>query len=319
MSSDPTSPDSWRTGPGEPIHFFDRASGEIREEAIYGESAVRWAYENALGRVALNSVVSRAFFSRLYGWLMDRPRSREKVAPFIAEYELDPAEFADAAESFASFNEFFVRRLKPEARPIDPDENSVVFPADGRHLGFSDLSQLPGIYAKGQKLSLTDLLGSAELAERFARGSLVISRLCPVDYHRFHFCAAGTPGSPQLLNGPLFSVSPIALRRRIEILAENKRVLTRLASERFGEILILEIGATNVGSIVQTAESGKPIAKGDEKGYFAFGGSMTMLLFEPGRVQLDADLLKQSAHGHELYARMGERLGVAMGGSEIGR
>ena len=319
MSSDPTSPDSWRTGPGEPIHFFDRASKEIREEAIYGEGAVRWAYENALGRVALKSVVSRAFFSRLYGWLMDRPGSREKVAPFIAEYGLDPAEFADAADSFASFNEFFVRRLKPEARPIDPDENSAVFPADGRHLGFSDLSQLPGIYAKGQELSLSDLLDSAELAERFARGSLVISRLCPVDYHRFHFCAAGTPGPPQLLNGPLFSVSPIALRRRIEILAENKRVLTRLASERCGEILILEIGATNVGSIVQTAESGKPIAKGDEKGYFAFGGSMTMLLFEPGRVQLDADLLEQSAQGRELYARMGERLGVATGGSEIGR
>ncbi len=302
--------DGWRTGRGEPVRYFDRATGEIREEAIYGEGAVRWAYENALGRVALDAFVSRLFFSRLYGWLMDRPGSRKKIASFIAQYGLDPAEFLDPTESFGSFNEFFVRRLRPEARPIDPDDSSVVFPADGRHLGFPDLSEVPGIFAKGQRLSLVELLGDPALAERYARGSLVISRLCPVDYHRFHFCAAGIPGEPEVINGPLFSVSPIALRRRIEILAENKRVLTRFDSERFGEILILEVGATNVGSIVQTAEPGKAVAKGDEKGYFAFGGSMTLLLFEPGRVELASDLVEQTARGRELYARMGERLGT---------
>ncbi|MCB1230131.1 MAG: phosphatidylserine decarboxylase [Verrucomicrobiae bacterium] len=302
--------ENWRTGRGEPVFYFDRASGEIREEAIYGEKPVRFAYENALGRLALDSVVSRAFFSRLYGWLMDRPGSRKKIAPFIARYGLDPGEFAAPAESFGSFNEFFVRHLKPEARPVDEAENVAVFPADGRHLGFPDLSDLPGIYAKGQRLSLVELLGDPELADRYARGALVISRLCPVDYHRFHFCAAGVPGEPELINGPLFSVSPIALRRRIEILAENKRVLTRFQSDRFGEILILEIGATNVGSIIQTAEPGTPVAKGAEKGYFAFGGSMTMLLFEPDRIELAGDLVEQSRQGRELYARMGERLGI---------
>lgn len=300
-------------GAGEPVTYWDREAGEIRAEAIYGEASLRWVYENALGRLALESVVKRAFFSRLYGRAMDGGRTRRKIAPFIARYGLDPEEFADPVDSYGSFNEFFVRRLKPGVRPIDPAADSVVFPADGRHLGFPDLGEIDGIYAKGQRLPLPELLGDSGLAARYERGSLVISRLCPVDYHRFHFCAAGIPGEPRVINGPLYSVSPIALRRRLEILAENKRVVTRFQSEAFGEILLLEIGATNVGSIVQTAEAGKLVEKGGEKGYFAFGGSMTMLLFEPGRVRLADDLVEQSRQGRELYARMGELMGRRSG------
>lgn len=293
--------------------YFHREEGTIREEAIYGEKSLRWAYENALGRLALESVVKRAFFSRFYGWLMSRPGSRKRIDPFLSEYGLDPDEFADSVDSFESFNAFFVRRLKPSARPIDPASDSVVFPADGRHLGFPDVGELDGIYAKGQQLSLDDLVGGdRDLADRFRRGTLVISRLCPVDYHRFHFAVGGELSEPRVLNGPLYSVSPIALRRRIEILGENKRVMTRLRSEQVGEVLILEIGATNVGSIVQTAAAGGRVEKGEEKGFFAFGGSMTLLLFEPGRVRLEADLVEQSRGGRELYARMGERLGAAI-------
>ena len=299
---------------GDPITFFHRDRGEICEEAIYGEASLRWAYENALGRLALEGVVKRACFSRIYGWLMSRPGSRDRIAPFIEAYGLDPAEFAEPVESYGSFNDFFIRRLKPEARPVDADDGAVVFPADGRHLGFPDLATLDGIYAKGQQLSLDALLGGdTALADRFRRGTLVISRLCPVDYHRFHFPIGGKITDSRILNGPLYSVSPIALRRNLGILGENKRVLTRLNSTCVGEVLILEIGATNVGSIVQTAPvgTGFEVSKGEEKGYFAFGGSMTLLLFEPGRVQLADDLVTQSGEGRELYARMGDRLGTA--------
>lgn len=294
------------------VRYYDRRTGQVCTEQIYGEASLRWVYESSLGRLALEGVVKRASFSRLYGWLMSRPGSRRRIGPFLAQYGVDPAEFADPVESYRSFNDFFVRRLKPEARPIDPDPASVVFPADGRHLGFADVSDLDGIYAKGQRLSLPELFGDASLAARYERGALVISRLCPVDYHRFHFSVAGVPSAPRLVNGPLYSVNPIALRRRIGILAENKRVLTRLVSESVGEALILEVGATNVGSIVQTAQPGAAVVKGAEKGYFAFGGSMTMVFFEPGRVRFDESLVEQSRNGLESYARMGERLGTVV-------
>ena len=109
----------------------------------------------------------------------------------------------------------------------------------------------------------------------------------------------------KLINGPLFSVSPIALRRRLAYLWENKRTITKLETPDLGTVLLLEIGATCVGSILQTFTPGKPVQKGDEKGYFAFGGSSTITIFEPGAVTLAADLVECSAKQTELYAKVG--------------
>lgn len=237
---------------------------------------------------------------------MSTPESAARVDPFIAQYGLDPADFAEPPSSFRSFNEFFYRKLKPEARPIA--DAPIVFPADGRHLGFPDISAISSFFVKGQTFDLPSLLGDAELAKKYAKGTLVLSRLCPVDYHRYHFPAAGTPSETKTLPGPLFSVSPIALAKNLSYLWTNKRTLTRLETEDYGTILIMEIGATCVGSIHQTFTPGQPVAKGAEKGYFAFGGSSTITIFEPGKVTLSPDLLENSAKQTELYARIGSEM-----------
>lgn len=276
---------------------------------MYGEGFLRWSYGNPLGAISLNAFVKRPFFSAWYGRRMSTRESAARVGPFIVEYGLDPKDFAEAAESYGSFNEFFYRKLKSEARPVDADQGSVVFPADGRHLGFEKASEIGGVFVKGQKFDLPLLLGDAELAARYADGALVLSRLCPVDYHRFHFPVAGVPGEARLIEGPLFSVNPIALRQRLAYLWTNKRTITELVTEHFGRVLCMEIGATCVGTIRQTFKPGVPVIKGAEKGYFAFGGSSTMTLFEPGMVRLEADLLENSARQIELYARIGSRMG----------
>lgn len=285
------------------IRFFNRHTGRIETEQVYGEGFLRFIYEHPLGIMPLNVLIKRAAFSKWYGRRMNEPSTRGKIAPFITDYGLDPRDFAEPVESFANFNEFFFRKLKPEARPIDPAP--VVFPADGRHLGFPKISEIDAFFVKGQRFDLRGLLGDDELARRFADGSLVLSRLCPVDYHRFHFPCAGTPGPTETIDGPLYSVSPIALRRHLHYLWENKRTLTRLETPDLGTVLIVEIGATCVGAIHQTYQPGEPVAKGAEKGYFAFGGSSTITIFEPGAVKLADDLLEHSANQTELYARIG--------------
>ncbi len=292
-----------------PIVFFDRYRQTTCTEQVYGDNYLRWTYGTFAGRLALAAVVKRVWFSRWYGWRMDRPASRQKIVPFIEKYGLDADEFARRPDEFANFNEFFYRQLKPEARPVDPDPASVVFPADGRHLCIPDLSRSDGLFVKGEMFDLVTLLGDAALAEQFASGSLVLSRLCPVDYHRYHFPAAGQAGPSRLINGPLYSVNPIALRQNINILATNKRALTILETESLGRVLLLEIGATCVGSICQLYAENSVVAKGDEKGYFRFGGSSTITIFEPGRVAFDDDLLENSAKHRELYARVGDHLG----------
>ncbi len=284
----------------EPIQYLNRENGKLETEQVYGESFLRWAYGNPLGKIALHAFVKRPFFSKWYGRRMDQPKTKERVAPFLETYQLDAADFAK--QNFTSFNDFFYRKLKPEARPLA--EADIVFPADGRHLGFQNASEIEGIFIKGQKFDLPALLGSKKLAAQYENGALLLSRLCPVDYHRFHFPCAGTPGETRMMNGPLFSVSPLALRQRLAYFWENKRTITEIITETMGTVIFMEIGATCVGSIHQTFTPGKPVKKGEEKGYFAFGGSSTILLFEPGIMTLDADLLENSAQMVELYAKV---------------
>lgn len=297
--------------PAEPITFFNRHTGKLDTEAVYGEGFLRFVYENPLGKVALHMLVKRAAFSQWYGWRMDQPKSAAKIAPFIAQYGLDANEFAEPASSFGSFNDFFYRKLKPSARPVDSDPRSIVFPADGRHLLIENIAACDEFFIKGTRFDLAALLGDAALAQKFAHGSMLISRLCPVDYHRFHFPCDGTPDEPELLNGPLYSVSPIALKQLPSILWENKRCLTRIATPTLGEVLFLEVGATCVGSIIHTSTPNAPIRKGDEKGYFRFGGSCVITIFEPGRLAWDADLIEHGKAGREVYARVGERCAVS--------
>ncbi len=295
----------------DPIRYYNRQTGEIEEEAVYGEGFLRFAYGNPLGRLTLWAAVRRAWFSKWYGWRMRRPGSAAKVRPFVDRYGLDPEEFATPMRRFEHFDAFFVRKLRPGRRPVDPDPAALAFPADGRHLAVADLSGCDGLWVKGQRFDLPALLGDPGLAARYEGGSALVSRLCPTDYHRFHFPCAGEAGAPRLINGFLYSVNPVALGRNVSYIWRNKRVCTRVASGAFGEVVMLEVGATCVGGIVQTYNPGA-VGKGDEKGYFHFGGSMTILLFEPGRVVFDADLLEHAAEGREVYARVGERCGIGV-------
>ena len=293
----------------EPIRYYDRYQQAIQTEQVYGEKWLRWAYETRPGRLAVWLFARRAWFSKWYGWKMNKRVSALQIIPFIAKYDIDVDEFEKSAFDFKTFNDFFYRALKPETRPIAAGENIAVFPADGRHLAFPDVDAAEGFYVKGAKFTLAELLGDAALAQQFAGGAMLISRLCPVDYHRFHFPVDGTPGEPRRIKGWLYSVSPVALRLYLRYLIQNKREVTLIDSPQFGTVAMLEVGATNVGAIRQSYMAGRPAAKGTEKGLFAFGGSCVITLFQAGRIRFDDDIVAQSAQCLETYARMGDRLG----------
>ena len=295
----------------ESIKFYNRYTGEIEQEQVLGENYLRWVYGTTLGRVSLHVLIKRAFFSRLMGAMKNTRSSAKTIPDFIEEYCINTDEILEPMESFTCFNDFFFRKLKPGSRPM-PEGNVVVLPADGRHMGWQDAATMQGAFVKGQKFDLPALLGSAELAEKYAHGTVVLSRLCPVDYHRFHFVAEGTPEAAVRIPGPLASVSPYCLRSKLAWLWTNKRELTMLHTERVGDVVQLAVGATGVGAIFQTYEGGKPVAMGDEQGYFAFGGSTVMTFFEPGRIQLADDILRNTAECRETFARQGDLLGTVV-------
>ncbi|MBD5777979.1 phosphatidylserine decarboxylase [Pelagicoccus sp. NFK12] len=294
------------------IRFYNRYSGQEEVEEVYGEGFLRWTYETNMGKIGLWLLAKRAIFSHWYGWRMNKPVSARRIRPFIETYGLDEGEFLEGVETYSSFNDFFYRKLKDSARPLVQGEREIALPADARHLGISNLGEVEGLFAKGQFFDLKALLGSVSLADNYPRGTAVISRLCPVDYHRYHSPVAGKIVEQRLINGPLYSVSPIALRQSMGYLWENKRVLTVIDTPDLGRVCFIAIGATCVGSIFMTAKEGDSVRKGGELGYFAFGGSCVITLFERDRVKLADDLAANGAKQLEVYAKVGDLLGTAV-------
>ncbi len=249
------------------------------------------------------------FFSRIYGAWQKTPFTKKKIRPFIKSFGVDTGDFLEDVTAFKSFNDFFCRKLKPAARPIAPGDDAAIIPADGRYYFYQDISRCAGFIVKDKKFDLPSLLCSQALATKYAAGSMVLARLCPTDYHRFHFPCDCLPGETALINGWLYSVNPLAVKQNIHIFTENRRTLCQLHTQHFGDILFMEVGASNVGSIHQTYAPHQVHAKGDEKGFFSFGGSSLILLFEHGRITFDADLLQATLEGLEIKCLIGQHMG----------
>ena len=198
-----------------------RYNGCMETELVLGDRWLKFIYSSPLGRLPLWLAIKRAWFSKWYGRKMSHPNSKSRIPAFIREFGVDENEFAEPATTHACFNDFFIRRLKKESRPICEGSEKIAFPADGRHLGFQNVSEVPSIFVKGQRFDLPSLFESGELAKPYEKGTLVISRLCPVDYHRFHFPVNGFATQPTLINGSLYSVNPIALRKNISIFGKT--------------------------------------------------------------------------------------------------
>lgn len=287
----------------------DRLTGKCFEEQVYGRNALRFLYGNGTFNALCRDIACCfPWVSALAGRWYKRAQSKKSILPFIEKYGIDPTEFADSVNSYATFNDFFTRKLKPLARPIASGNNVAVMPADGRYLFYPNVHESDGFIVKGKKFSLAELVGENHLDESFQQGSMLIARLCPSDYHRFHFPVDCQAGTPKLINGMLYSVNPWALAKDVTYLTQNKRFVTTLESPQFGKVLYVEIGATNVGSVVQTYNPSLFQSKGNEKGYFEFGASCVVTLFQKGSIRFDQDLLEGPLH-QEVRCLMGQSLG----------
>lgn len=294
------------------IDYIERKTGEILTEKVPGEKYLKFLYYNPLGELPLKFVVRKKFLTEWYGKSMDKKESVKKIPGFIAEAGVNISEAKKKLEEFTSFNDFFYRELKPGARKIDYDENALVTPADGKILAFENLNKEKEFYVKGDKFTLKDFFRDENLAKKYEDGAFVIVRLAPVDYHRFHFPVDGKIGPSHLINGDYYSVSTHAIRKNFRILCENKREYSILETKNFGDIAIVEIGATMVGGIKQTYTPNTHVDKGSEKGYFFFGGSTVILVFEKGKIKIDADLIENTKKGIETKVYMGEKIGTAL-------
>lgn len=297
----------------------DRKTGKLIEEKMptYIRLGIRMLHQNIVTyRTAVDFGYVRNIFQSLtiqQGKKFDSPSSVNNIPHFIKYHKIPVHEIADQLTSFKSFNEFFYRKIKlAEYRPLaSPDDPSVtVSPADCRLNVFESVSEATRLWIKGINFNLNSLLKDEELAKYFDGGSLVIARLAPQDYHRYHSPVDGTVVMNYHIPGTYYTVNPMAVRQKVDVYTENARTVTIIDSPQFGKVAFVSIGAMMVGSIVITPEIGAEVKRMSEIGYFAFGGSTIVLLYaKEANVEFDKDLLANSRDQLETLIKVGESIG----------
>ncbi|KAI9207931.1 phosphatidylserine decarboxylase-domain-containing protein [Polychytrium aggregatum] len=300
----------------------DRTSGQLIEEKMptYIRLGIRLLYQASASRGAIEARSIKSLLKSLsvkQGKEFDDPNSVKEISRFISFHNLSLEEVELPLSEFKNFNEFFYRTLKPGSRTLaSPDSNVAVCAADARTMVFPTIDDATRLWIKGSSFTLSNLLGDARLGEHFADGSAAVFRLAPQDYHRFHSPIDGLQGPTKKIEGTYFTVNPMAVRTSVDVFTENVRTVTVFDSPQFGKVAFVAVGAMLVGSIIHTTKEGQEVSRLDELGYFAFGGSTVIIVFEKGAIQFDSDLVSNSEQKLETLVRVGTSLGVCTAASD---
>ncbi|ETN39966.1 phosphatidylserine decarboxylase [Cyphellophora europaea CBS 101466] len=253
----------------------------------------------------------------------DDPSSKAHIQPFIDSFGLQNA-LSELVEpdptKYATFNDFFARRLKDDARPIDePNQTTVTSsPADCRLTAFTTIEVATKFWVKGANFTMERLFQDQDLAKSFDGGSMVIARLAPQDYHRWHSPVSGTVKSVKEIPGTYYTVNPQAINESgtINVYCENRRSIMVVEIEAGSSVAIVAVGAMLVGSIKYfdgVEKPGAQIQRGQCLGGFYYGGSTVLVFYQKGDLELDEDLVKWSTHPDgpcETYMKVGWRIGA---------
>ena len=283
------------------MKIYDRKTGEYIETVQYGQGKLLFLYNNAFGRLLLKIVINPST-SRFYGWLKKSKSTASSIPAFIEEHGINMDDFED--REYVSFCDFFTRKLRPGARPVDMSASALISPADSKLLVY-DITEDSKMSIKGSEYTVNELVAGKTDISGYNGGKALVFRLCMDDYHRYGFVDNGKVVSSYPVAGKLHTVSSIS--KDYKIFKENSRVVSVLSTENFGEMIQIEVGALLVGRIVN--HDIDVFGKGSEKGYFEPGGSTVIILLRNGAASIDEDILQQSASGIETVVKYGERIG----------
>lgn len=257
---------------------------------------IRLIYENPVGSATLPHLVKRKFLSRLYGMYCQTGMSVKMIPRFIEDYQVD---MDGCAGPYKNFAEFFARE---KTGIVFSDTPGVLgSPCEGIVTAYTDIDPDRAVAAKDTFFSLAELFGDTGLAQAYRGGVMLHIRLTPADYHRMHFFDDGVVTGTKFIDGDLFSVSPVAVARIARLYCRNKRALIFFSSQNFGDIVIVEVGATFVGSIVHLFKDGDHVDRGQQASYFMPGGSLVLVFFKKG-------VFAPLVCGQEKKTRVGEPL-----------
>ena len=284
------------------MKIYDRKTKTYEDIVQYGAGKLDFLYNNPVGRIFLGIAVS-PFVSNIYASKNAKKSSVKKIPAFIKEHNIDMSDYED--REYKSFTDFFTRKIRYGKRPVDMTPGALISPADSKLLVY-EIEKDTVMRIKGRTYTADEILGDSENAKEFAGGYALVFRLTVDDYHRFCYPDKGCLISKRFIKGKLHTVSPVSKNHKIYM--ENTRLVNLLKTEKFGTIAYIEVGAMLIGRIVDNGTD--VFEKGQEKGYFEPGGSTVVILVK--NVEIDKDIMEQSASGIETKVRYGERIGRAL-------
>ncbi len=293
------------------IQFFNKMTGKMDREIVYGDKMVEWLYKSSSGK-ALSEVLVKPWVSKFYGVIQSTSFSRKKISRFVKDFAINledylPEEGRDVKDPYSSFNHFFIRKFKSGLRNFPVSANSMGAPAEARYFAYESIKDDELVPVKGKFLNSKLLLDNEKWRDTFQNGPCLLARLCPVDYHRFHYPDTGKVLDYYTVHGKLHSVNPLALKEKEDIFATNERAVTIIETENFGKLAYVEVGAIMVGKIVQSGNL-RNFKRGDEKGYFLFGGSTVIVLGEKGKWSPTKDMIDNTKNKIETYVHLGSEV-----------
>lgn len=278
--------------------IIDRKSKEVKK--IRENILLIFLYNTVVGRCFLK-ITTRPRISRLSGKYFDSKLSKPIIRRFVLKNEINMDEYIQ--KDYESFNDFFTRKIKHKSRKIINESKTFISPCDAK-LSVYKVSDDLNLKIKRSNYSLNDLLGENVQVSCFNYTYALVFRLGVDDYHRYVFVDDGVMDEYHKINGVLHAVRPIA-QKRYPIFFQNQREWTLLHTKNFGDIVEIEVGSLMVGKIIN--HDIKKFVRGNEKGYFKFGGSTIVLLVND--IEIDEDILENSKNDLETVVKLGEKIG----------
>lgn len=286
------------------IDIFDRKSKKKYVEKSPKSATV--LYKTLIGGVLL-AFATRKTVSKVGSIYMNSKLSTKRIKKFIKKNNINMEDYPK--KKYKSFNDFFTRKIKEGKRPFPKDPNKLISVADSKLLVYK-INEKTEMNIKGKKYNLKELIRDKKLAAQYKNGTCLVFRLTVDDYHRYSFVDDGIVIRNKKINGILHTVGPIAFKR-YKVFKENQREYSVLKTKNFDEVIQMEVGALMVGKIVN--HDIKKFNRGQEKGYFLFGGSTVVLVFKDEVVEVDEDIVLNSDLGIETKVKLGEVIGRKMG------
>lgn len=274
------------------------------KELIITESSktLSFLYKTFLGRCVLKLFTTK-LFSNLIAFYMNSRLSRHKIKSFVKKNEINTFEYE--SKRYKSYNEFFTRKVIPYKRPISSSSNIFISPCDSKLTVYKIESDLT-LNIKDAYYSI-DSLVEKKIVEEYIGGYALVFRLSTDNYHRYCYIDSGTKSKNYFIKGVFHTVQPISLLH-YNFFKTNSREYTILNTKNFGKVIDIDVGAMGVGKIVNHHQE-YTFKKGEEKGYFEFGGSTIVLLVKKNSVEIDKDILENSKEGIETIVKYGEGIG----------